>query len=198
MNPDWFPAKSYADLPYGIHFGDGLDRIVEQDGWVFVEHGDAFLAVRSVMGEYADGWTILVDGASPGLTSPIIDDSYEWSSDRRTIFLKDKFAGMIFEASRRVHHDTLEEFMADILDNPLVLDKTVVPGFHVLHYRGCGNNAKEITFNLANNEIPFVGGKRVDYAPSRAFDSPYLGSVYDSGVVEIRKGERKLILNFNE
>lgn len=197
MNPDWFPAKDIGSLPYGIYFGDNLDRMVEKEGWVFVEHGDAFLAVRPVMGEYAEGWTILVDPASPGLTSVIIEGSYDWSPDRRMIFLRDKYAGMIFETSRRVHHGSLEAFMADVIDNPLVLDKTVVPGFHVLRYTGCGVDAPEITFNLANNEIPFVGGERIDYAPDMLFESPYLRSEYNSGVVEIRKGDYQFRLDLN-
>lgn len=198
MNPDWFPAKDIGSLPYGIYFGENLDRIVEKEGWVFVQHGEAFLAVRPVMGEYAEGWTILVDDASPGLTSVIIEDSYAWSPDRKMIFLKDKFAGMIFEASRREQHDSLEKFMADVLDNPLVLDKTVVPGFHVLRYRGCGAGTREIVFNLANDEIPFVGGERVNYAPDMLFDSPYLKSKYNSGIIEVRKGVWTMELNFNE
>lgn len=197
VNPDWFPAKDIMSLDYGIYFGDKLDRIEEQGGWVFVEHGDAFLAIRPVMGEYAEGWTILVDDASPGLTSEIIKQSYEWSPDRKTMFLKDKYAGMIFEASRRAHHATLEAFINDILDNPLVLDKTVVPGFHVLRYRGCGDNAKEITFNLANSEIPFVGGERINYTPDMVFDSPYLKSNYNSGVVKVMKGDHALVLDLD-
>ncbi|MBK1875446.1 hypothetical protein [Pelagicoccus mobilis] len=197
MNPDWFPAKSTMDLDYAIHFGANHDRLLERDGWIFVENGDAFLAVRPVMGEYADGWTILVDDASPGLESEIIEDSYEWTPDRETVLLKDKHAGMIFEASRRIYHATLEDFMEDVLDNLLVLDKTVVPGFHVLRYRGCGEEAQEIVFNLANNEIPMIGGQRVDFAPDMVFDSPYLKSEYESGIVKISKGDRELILDFN-
>ena len=197
MNPDWFPAKNTGNLEYGIYFGELLDRMVEKAGWVFVEHGDAYLAVRPIMGEYAQGWTILKDDASPGLMSPVIEDSYDWSPDRKTIFLKDNYGGMIFEASRRVHHETLEAFMADILDNPLVLDKTVVPGFHILRYRGCGENAKELYFNLANSEISMVGGQRVDYAPDLLFDSPYLKSEYNSGVIVIRKDDQELRLDFN-
>ena len=198
MNPDWFPAKQKGNLEYGIYLGDQHDRIVEKDGWIFLKYGDAFLATRAVMGEYAQGWTILVDDASPGLGSPLVEDSYEWSPDRKMIYLKDKYAGMIFEASRRVHHETLEAFMADVLDNPLVLDKTVVPGFHVLRYRGCGEDAKEITFNLANSDMPFVGAERIDYAPDMVLDSPYLKSKYESGIVKINKGDRELILDFNE
>jgi hypothetical protein len=197
MNPDWFPAKDIGSLNYGIYFGDNLDRIEAVGGWVFVEHGDAFLAVRPVMGEYADGWTILVDPASPGLTSVIIKDSYDWSPDRKMIYLKDKYSGMIFEASCREHHARLEDFMADVLDNPLVLDKTVVPGFHVLRYQGCGKDAKEITFNLSNSEMPFVGDERVNYAPDMLFYSPYLRSEYKSGIIEISKGDHQLRLNFN-
>jgi hypothetical protein len=197
MNPDWFPAKDIGSLDYGIVFAGKFDRLEERAGWIFVEHGDAFLAVRPVMGEYADGWTILKDDASPGLTSVIIEDSYVWSPDRKTIFLKDKYAGMIFEASRRPHHPSLEAFIEDILDNPIFLDKTVVPGFHILRYTGCGKEAPQLTFNLANNEIPFIGGERIDYAPKMLFDSPYLKSVYKSGVVEISKGKLKMRLDFN-
>lgn len=197
MNPDWFPAKSIFHLEYGIHFGDQLERVEEKAGWIFVEHGDAFLAVRPVMGEYAEGWIILKDDASPGPTSPVIEESYEWSPDRKTVFLKDRYAGMIFEASRRTHHETLEAFMGDILDNPLVLDKTVVPGFHILRYRGCGKDAPELYFNLANDEMPIIGGKRVEYAPNMLFESPFLKSEYNSGVITFRKDELEMRLGFS-
>lgn len=198
VNPDWFPAKSVFGLEYGIYFGDQLDRVVEKAGWIFVEHGDAFLAVRPVMGEYAQGWTILKDDASAGLNSPVIEDSYDWSPDRKTIFLKDKYSGMIFEASRRVAHKSLDAFISDILDNPLVLEKTVVPGFHVLRYKGCGPNAKELTFNLANVEMPFIGDERVEYAPDMLFDSPYLQSEYNSGIINIEYGDHHLSYDFSD
>jgi len=198
VNPDWFPAKGSPVKPAAVFFGGHLDHVEEKDGWIFVEHGDAFLAVRPVMGEYAQGWTILKDEASAGLTSPVIEDSYDWSPDRKMIVCKDNYAGIIFEASRRVHHKTLKAFMADILDNTLVLDKTVVPGWHILRYRGCGENAKELTFNLASNEIPFIGGERVKYAPDMLFDSPYLKSEYNSGVINIEYGDHRLDYDFSD
>jgi hypothetical protein len=197
INPDWFPAKNRANQPCGIFFSENLDRIVEKEGWIFVEHGNAYLALRVVIGEYSQGWTILKDEASPGPTSELILDSYEWNEERTMIRLKDNFAGMIFEASRRDHYQTLELFMADVLDNFILLDKTVVPGYHVLRYKGCGENAKEIYFNLANNEMPMVGGKRVDYSPGMLFESPYLKSEYQSGLVKISKEKQQLMLDFN-
>ena len=196
VNPDWFPAKGRSVKQAAVWFGGELDRVEEKDGWIFVEQGDAYLAVKVVMGEYAEGWTILEDDASAGLTSPVIEDSYDWSPDRKVIICKDHYAGMIFEASRRGQHETLEAFMADILDNPLVLDKTVVPGWHILRYRGCGANAKELYFNLSNNEISMVGGERINYTPGLLFDSPWMKSEYNSGVIDITKGNRELRLDF--
>jgi hypothetical protein len=67
-----------------------------------------------------------------------------------------------------------------------------------LHYRGCGEHAKEIYFNLANEEISMVGGERIDYSPDMLFDSPFIKSKYKSGVIKINKDDRELILDFNE
>tara|TARA_R110002050_G_scaffold161176_1_gene290743 strand:- start:12601 stop:14676 length:2076 start_codon:yes stop_codon:yes gene_type:complete len=196
VNPDWYPMKSRANLEYGVYFGNEHDTIVEKEGWIFVENGGAFLAVKPVMGEYADGWTILKDNASPGLTSKIFDDSYSWNKDRSLIHLKDKYAGVIFESSRRTHHNTLEDFISDIMKNPITLEKTVVPGFHILKYKS--TNGTNFYFNLANNEIPMVNGKSINYTPDMVFDSPYLKSKYNSGIVKISKGDEELVLDFNK
>jgi hypothetical protein len=187
VNPDWFPTKSMIGNDYGIYIGDKHDRLVERGGWIFVENGDAFVAVRVVIG----------NDRVPGLHGEAIEDSYTWSEDKKTIQFKDKYAGMIFETSRQIHHRTLEAFMDDVLDNPLVLDKTVVAGFNILRYRGCGENALEMYFNLANNEISMVDGERIDYSPDMLFDSPFIKSKYKSGVIKINKDERELILDFN-
>jgi hypothetical protein len=198
VNPDWFPAKEIGGQQYGVLFSENLDRIEEKAGWVFVQHGNAYLALRPIVGEYYQGWTILKDNSTPGLTSEVLADSYEWNDDRTLIRIKDKYAGIIFEASRKAHHGTLNNFMEDILDNPLILEKTVVPGWHLLRYRGCGQNAKELYFNLANNEIPMVGGQRINYSPKMLFDSPYMKSEYKSGIITISKDDNQMILDFNK
>jgi hypothetical protein len=197
VNPDWFPAKEICGQQYGVLFSENLDRIEEKAGWIFVQHGNAYLAVRPIVGEYYQGWTILKDNSTPDLTSEVLVNSYEWNDNRTLIRIKDKYAGIIFEASRKVQHKTLENFMEDILDNPLVLEKTVVPGWHILRYRGCGKNAKEIYFNLANNEISMVGGQRINYSPKMLFDSPYMKSEYKSGIITISKDDNQMILDFN-
>ena len=42
-----------------------------------------------------------------------------------------------------------------------------------------------------------LGGKYVDYEHPKVFDSPYIQSNYDSGQIEICKGDYKLNLDFN-
>jgi hypothetical protein len=42
-----------------------------------------------------------------------------------------------------------------------------------------------------------VDGAPVNYAPRKAYDSPFIESDFGSGVVTIRKGRAKLLLNFN-
>jgi hypothetical protein len=87
--------------------------------------------------------------------------------------------------------------MADVLDNDLKLYKTVVPGFNVLVYTGCGEDTKEILFNSGTMEIPTIGGEYIDYSYPWVFDSPYMKSEYKSGKIELQYGEEKLNLDFN-
>ena len=66
----------------------------------------------------------------------------------------------------------------------------------ILRYRGLGGD--EFTFYADQSQSPKVNGKTVDYAPAMVFDSPFVRSKWCSGVVGITKGERTLVLDFNE
>jgi len=103
---------------------------------------------------------------------------------------------MIFEAVRKVDYETLAEFEKDILDNPLKLAKTVVSGWYIVTYTGCGPDAPELYFNAANTEIPMGAGKSINYSPAKVFDSPYMQADYNSGIVTVRKGAEELVLDF--
>lgn len=199
INPEWYPSKVRDSFEYGVFFSNSLDRIAEKDGWIFVQEGNGYLAIRPILGEHTldEGGTIKRK-ASEGLYGRLLEDSYEWNADRSMIRLIDRFSPIIFETAQRADYATLEDFQKDILDNPIRLHKTVVVGWYVLTYQGCGPEAPQIYYNAANNEIPQIAGKYVDYAPEHVFDSPYLKSKYGSGLVTIEKGPRKLVLDFNE
>ncbi len=55
-----------------------------------------------------------------------------------------------------------------------------------------------LTLDTSHKNTPTINGKPVDYAPKKVYDSPFLQSVYDSGIITIRKGKRTRVLDFNQ
>ena len=54
-----------------------------------------------------------------------------------------------------------------------------------------------LTLDTSYKQTPTVNGKPIEYKSEKVFDSPFLKSEYDSGVVTIEKGSRKRVLDFN-
>lgn len=91
-----------------------------------------------------------------------------------------------------------------IVANPVVMRKTVVPGWFIVVYKGLGPRAKEIIFNAANNQIPQLRAadqdqpQYIDYPAPATFDSPFIHSEYNSGIVTIRDGDQTITLDFTQ
>jgi hypothetical protein len=211
VNPDWFPGPDQAEYGYArriaVHLGRDWDRREEKSGWIFLQKGNAYAAVRPVLWDEAyeknqlgrgTGNQALFHSAEAAPTVRLREDSYRWTDDRTMIVLEDRFSPVIIEAGRRADYATLEAFMADVLDNPIALHKTVVPGLNELVYTGTDTAAPEIVFNAANGEIPTVSGERVNYSHPKTFDSPYLQSPYKSGKTAITFGGERLELDFSD
>ena len=172
IHPDWYPAQpSRYEKPLEIYTGNSWAAVEEKDGWVFLRDGNTYAAIRVVR-----------EGEGCG---------YRWNEGRTALRLDDKFSPVILEAGRRSRFATLAAFEKAVLANPVEIKKTVVPGFFIVSYR-------ELVFNAANNDVPTIGGRYVEYSPVKVFDSPFLESRYGSGVVEVRKGREKLTLDFRE
>jgi len=200
MHPDWFPGKSQDSEPFGVYIGKGHDKIVEKDGWLFIQQGNAYVAIKVILDKKVDlensddlAWY----HQTKALVVQLDHDAYAWNPERTIIRFRDRFSPVIFETARKADYGSLAAFQADILDNPIKLSNTVVPEWYTFTYTGCGDDAKEIYFNAANSEIPMVGGARIDYAYPMTFDSPYLKSKYNSGVVTVGNNDQKLVLDFN-
>ena len=50
--------------------------------------------------------------------------------------------------------------------------------------------------NPSNTGYPTINGKPVDYTPPKVLESPFLNADFDDGVVTIRKGSKKKVLDF--
>ena len=204
QNPPDFPAKHIREKllnpePCEAVIGKDVDVIEEEGGWVFVQEGKAYVAIRVVTpgGKEPLGR----DGHGYGLL-PAAKDNYELVKDDKgvtTLRAKDALDPLVIETSRTAHHATLADFKKDVLDNPLHLKTHLAYFGNRLTYRSCDKDAKELYLNLINMEAPRIDGKYVTYDPP-TFDSPWLNGSKGSGVVTLTGpvSGRALVLDFNK
>jgi len=197
QNPDWYPTYDIYDREFGIWFDGKFDRVEEEEGWIFVEQGDAYLALRPLMGEYEYDYVSWVGTGNENLFSIMREDTYDWGPDRQFIQFKDRYSPIVMEAGRRTDFPTIEEFQSHILAKQLGLKKTVVPGWYIVVYGEGTEESPQIYFNASNNEIPKINGVHMDYAPAITFESPFISSEYKSGMINIEVDGMKEVWDFN-
>jgi len=205
IHPDWFPTNADYNQPIGVWTGKDWDQRIETDGWIFVQKGNSYAAVRPVLWDEkyekeqkikTSGNQVYFNAPNDAPTVKLRTDCYKWNGDSTILLLEDKFSPIVIEAGRVKDYPTITDFIDDVLDNPIALYKTVVPGDHVLTYTGCGRNAKELVLNSGVMQVPTIANKPVNYSYPMTFDSPYIKSEYKSGKIELRYGDEKLNLDF--
>ncbi len=149
---------------------EGLSAPEERSGWVFAEAKGAYTAVRMVSG-------------SKRWVDPVTKDQGKW------LYSDDEYTPVIIEVVQKSAYRSFKEFQDKVISRPLSFQH------HVLKYTGIYNDT--FTFFADYTTVPQVNGIPVNYSPTRAFDSPFLRSDWNSGIVYIQKGARKMILNFN-
>lgn len=200
VNPEWFPGgQGQESFPYGIYLSPGLDQVEEEQGWVFVKEGNAYLAIRVLSGNFQASVDTSTDTSpyqgSPELEEPIAAEPFAWNADQTIMRFKDRHAPVLFEAGRRADFPTLADFKKHIFGNKLVLEKIAVPGYYTIHYESGG---KKYYFNAANGELPYVNDRPIDYAPKLTFQSPYMKGNYGEGVIQVTDGRNKVTLDFEK
>jgi hypothetical protein len=165
--------QGYATQPTLVYFPQTLDTVAEVGGWIFVQEGAAYLAVRPVAGTY--NWL----NAAKNKATDI---------NQRFIELSSVASPIIFEAGRTAQYPTLAGFEADILNNA----RTYVGG--ILHYTA--SNGTAFTF-YADKTTPKINNVAINYAPTAVFNSPYMRSVFGSGQITISFGSQSASYDFS-
>ena len=149
---------------------NGLSAPVEQNGWVFTESTGAYGAVRVVQGgtHWADE-----DGKIKG----------------RWLYGDDEFSPVILEVVQKKDYATSADFRSAVVNRSV----KVVNG--VLKFKGLYGD--DFKFFSDYSKVPEINGTPVNYAPEKAFDSPWIQSVWNSGLVILSKGMRREVLDFN-
>lgn len=200
INPDWFPAyEGTTDIDFGIYVGKSWAR-TEKDGWLFLEHGNTYAAIRIIRLKCDPDPMAFAKGTDRyAHDMQLEDDTHSWKSDGTIMLLTNKYSPIIIEAGRRAAYPTLAEFQNQILSNTLEVHRTVNTQETriIVVYKGA--NGEEIVFNAANAvDVPTIGGTPINFSHPKTFDAPYLQSDYDSGAVTISTGNRKKVLDFNQ
>jgi hypothetical protein len=207
VNPDWYPLyKQRSDQ--GVYIGHAWDEQIEQGGWIFLRRGDAYAGIRVALMDKAyedekfkrttDGTQQHFHGAHDDATVRLEDQPYSYTDDKKFIVLKDRFSPVIIQAGAQQQYGSFEAFMAKVQQAPIALHKTVVPSFNILLFTPPVDNAPEMVFNAANNEIPMLNNDYINYEHPMTFDSPYLKSEYKSGKIQIKYGGETLDLDFSK
>lgn len=146
----------------------GLGNWVERKGWIFVESGGAYVALRCV----GDGYTIQEEKGGYWVVG---NNSY--SPFVVEVSLKDKFISYA-DFQRRIESRKCTIEGNKVIYNSLTDDVLTIP----LDYKG----------------LPTVNGCEIDVTPTWGMNSPFVKSVFGSGIVTVEKDGKSLVLNFNE
>lgn len=153
-----------------IYFGYSLDQIDEDSsGWLFVKEGSAYLAVRPQTGGYT--W---------------LTTSKNKAADEANRFIRLNTASspIIMEAAPASRYSSnFASFKTDILNNTRSFTSNVMT-----YSATTANNSVNLAINLGTNDAPTVNGVAINYTPTNVFSSPYMSSVFDSGLVNLTYG----------
>jgi hypothetical protein len=155
---------------------EGLCKPVEEDGIVFVEAPEAYAAIRVLTG----GFTWMKDPFK----------SVKGVPDNSTMVPRDEYSPIILEVMAKRDVESFAAFKARV--------KKATPrrdGGDLTYPTIYGD---ELAFDISGKKTPAINGSPVNYAPKKAFESPFLNADYNSGIVTISKGDRKKVLDFNQ
>jgi len=167
------PPNPHSSLPsyLRVYFSPTLDEVREDAGWVFVKAGEAFAAVKVVAGGYR--WT------------PAWKRADGLAKDNKAFLTLAEDAPVILIANQATdyHHD-FDAFKAAVTAQPVRYADGVLH-FATIAFHGPARAGR-------------VNGRAVDLAPARGYDSPFIRSDWDSGLIYIRKGNDTEILDFRD
>ena len=155
-----------------VYFSPTLDDVREEGGWIFVKAGRAFAAVKVAAGGYR--WT------------PAWKHANSVARDNKAfVTLNAQSAPVILVAGQAVdYHDDFEAFKVAVRQQPVRYADGVLR-FATIAFYGLSRRGQ-------------VGGQTVNLAPSRGYDSPFIRSEWNSGLIFIRKGNDTEILDFRD
>ena len=138
----------------------------------------------SLSRQESNGW-IFAEGPRAYAAVKILDGGWSWDGVNWAV-LNNQYSPIILEVGRKQDYADMAAFQAEILANALVWDGTR------LDYTSTRYNTT-LTLFADESAPPQIDGSSIDYAPKKAYDSPYLEGEFGSGPVIISYGDDRTV-----
>ena len=176
VTQNWSPVPPNPSSSHPAHlrvyFSPTLDDVQEADGWIFVKAGDAFAGVKVVTGGYT--WT------RPWKHAEALE-----KGNKTFIKLAAEYAPVILVVNQAVDYDhDFAKFKAALQAQPIRLTADQLD-FATLRFFGPSRPGE-------------IKGQPLTLARERGYDSPFIRSAWNSGLIHIRKGDDTAILDFRD
>ncbi|MBC8873505.1 MAG: hypothetical protein H8E44_29045 [Planctomycetes bacterium] len=166
--------KSKQVGPMRVFFGRSMKhRLVEQDGWLFLQEGDACLAVCILPRDNNED-----------------TDGYAWEDG--WLVPADDLAPIVFVAGRRERFPSQERFIAYVRQHSITCTADMVQ----YAFENSLEQTTTLTLYADGHKLPEVNGSRINLAPQKVYDCPYLKADHRRGLITIQKAPRKMTLDF--
>lgn len=215
--PDWMMISSQNRWQGVIFDGDPFCRIYPQAQTVYraynqhwsVQSEGCMISQALTLGTYSkyidtmrvyfspqgltnrlerNGWVFT---ASKGAYAAVkcVGGTYHWDvAGGRWMYFDNLYSPVIIEVGQKADYTSYTDFQDKVLALPLSYDNKVVK--HTSLY------GDQLEFYTDKTSLPKINNQLIDLRPTNVFDSPFIKSVYNSGVIDISKNKRKLTLSF--
>ena len=165
-----------GDAPMGVFISSGLaEYMLREENEIFINSPNAHIAVRFVTGGYTQF-------DLSGIANMEQYGSYFKNDEMYSPVIVEVAPPGMF-ADFTAFKNTIQSQDPKIVDGRL--DYKTVYG-------------DELTLFTEPDGIPLINGKEIDYHPEIVYNSPYINSKYNSGIIDIKVGDETVQLNFND
>ncbi len=173
LNDAWSPNRDNSRLPMGVFISDGLRRHTSLEGdFIFIDSHTTWVAVRAAGGVFAPA-----------------NDVLEPRHSRAGTFygLSDDTMPVIIEAAERSDYPSFEAF------KNAARAAALRQSDGAYHYESLSGDTLSMFDDRAR---PTINGTAIDYTPDVAYQSRYVLSQWDSGVVTVAVNGNRHVLDF--
>ncbi len=149
-----------------------------------------YFSPQGLSGRLERGGWVFHQTSSAYAAVKCVSGTYHWDTPNgRWLVCDDRYAPVIIEVGQKADFTSFTAFQDKILALSLTYDGKVVK--HKTLYN------EDLEFYTDRTSLPKINGSLLEMRPSYAFESPFIKSMWNSGVVEISKNKRKLVLDFS-